>query len=607
MVRRRALSLLLAGLFALLLGVFGTAAPAGAQTATPGPLQIVSTVPLDGETLNMAPAEIILNFAETLPDVSALIQLADSQNRVLKLGQPIAFNNRMALKVRVLELSGLPAGKYQVIYVVKASDGTQLNGRFSFTLEAPGGASGAEGATDSTTPTKIETGGLGLSKSNYSGGLFGFLGRLLGYVGLAGLVGALLLIILAWAEGVEYVLTVRHLMLMWGLGALGDLMVLACLSADRGGSSFAKGLLPTSWNDALHDSYGKAIVIRFLAMAACAWVARRPERAIDSNSRLTALAAPAIAILTYGWSRHPETIVSAPFGALHMLGVAAWFGGALLLTRVVLAGPGEADLVTAVRKFRGIAIPALALTVLTGVIETALRLGGPRNLLNTGYGKIFILKMFGVAAMAFIGTANRQFAHVRLSRSRNLPPAPAQRLRRSVRNEITIGIVVFVLTGWLVGAKAPNGASTDPASMHKSTYQSEDGTFKAEVTFGPRKVGAQVELHFRLLKPKSISNGLITLTPNDVNVESFEIPIQGSPNYGFGPDQGFVFPASGMWTITITGTGPSGELPPITALFAVANQDGSEPTPTSSTTTVPGARETLPPDTTATTDSVPAK
>jgi len=605
MVRRRALILLLAGFFALLLGIFSAGAPAHAQTATTtAPLQVVSTVPADGDILNAAPAEIVLNFAETLPDISALIQLVDSQKRLLKLGQPIAFNNRMSLKVRVLELNGLPAGTYQVIYAVQGNDKTTFSGKFTFSLEAAGGSTADSGVTDTTEPATIETGGLGLTTSNYSNGFFGYIGRLLGYIGLAGLAGALLLIALAWAEGVEYVLTVRHLILMWALGTVGDLMVLGCLSADRGGTSFAKGLLPTSWSEAFGDSYGKAVVIRFLAMAASVWVARHPERVVDNNSNLMALAGPGVAILTYGWSRHPETIISAPFGALHMLGVSAWLGGALLLTRVVLAGPGEADLVTAVRKFRGIALPALGLTVLTGVVETALRLGGPRNLLNTGYGKIFILKMFAVAAMAFIGTANRQFAHARLSRSRSLPPGPAQRLRKSVRNEVAIGIFVLVLTGWLVGVKAPDGASTDPGSTATNTYVSEDGSFKAEVTFGPRKVGAQVELHFRLLKPESIKNGLITLTPNDVNVESFEIPIEGTPNFGFGPDQGFVFPASGAWTITITGTGPDGELPPITARFDVANQDGTTPTPTSSTSTVPTSRETLPPETTPPTDSV---
>jgi hypothetical protein len=123
---------------------------------------------------------------------------------------------------------------------------------------------------------------------------------------------------------------------------------------------------------------------------------------------------------------------------------------------------------------------------------------------------------------------------------------------------------------------------------------SDDGSFRAAITFGPKKVGAQVELHFELLKPKSITNGRITFVPNDVNVESIEVPIEGSPRYGFGPDQGFVFPASGTWTVTITGTGPNGELPSIGMQFVVRNQDGSEPEPASATTDVATTRLTVP-------------
>jgi copper transport protein len=398
---------------------------------------------------------------------------------------------------------------------------------------------------------------------------------------------------------------VRHLIGAWAIGILGNLISVAAIVADTKGVSLARGMLPTSWGSALDSTYGKVLVIRFLAMAASLWVAKRPERVVDSTSHWMAFGGPGLAIITYGWSRHPEGFVSIPFGILHMLGISAWFGGAALLTRVVLAGPGEADLVTALKKFRGIAMPALGLTVLTGLIEAGLHLGGGRNLFNTGYGKILILKILAVAAMAFVGIANRQFVRMRLARTRTLPPRPAQRLRKSVRTEILVGAFVLLMTGWLLGAKAPDAASSDPAAVNKNTLVSDDGSFKVEVTFGPKKVGAQVELHFRLIKPKTLSDGLITFTPNDVNAASIEVPIEGTPKYGFGPDQGFVFPASGTWTITVTGTGPNGDLPAASGQFVVRNQDGSDPTPTSSTLVTETTRQTVP-DTTEPVLTTPA-
>lgn len=606
MQRRRALLLLLTGLFTLLFSSFGSDAPAQAQTPTTAPIGVIATTPADGETLTAAPPEIILNFAAILPDIEAVIQLQNSNRELLNVGQPIAFNNRTSLKVRVLEQNGLPAGGYTVTWLVKPKNSKPVSGKFNFILQAPDGATtGTDSTTDTTEPLKIETGGLGLAKSNYSGGFLGLIGRLLGYLGLAAFAGALIFVALAWAEGVEYVLTVRHLIGAWALGTLGNLISLAAVVADTKGVSLARGLLPTTWGAALDSTYGKVLVIRFLAMAASLWVARRPERVVDSTSRLMAFGGPGLAVITYGWSRHPEGLVSIPFGILHMLGISAWFGGAALITRVVLAGPGEADLVTALKKFRGIALPALGLTVFSGLVEAGLHLGGARNLFNTGYGKIFILKFLAVAAMAFVGTANRQFVRARLSRTRTLPPRPAQRLRKSVRTEILVGAFVLLLTGWLTGAKAPNAASSDPAAVNKNTLVSDDGSFKVEVTFGPKKVGAQVEVHFRLLKPKSLTNGLITFTPNDVNAASIEIPIEGTPRYGFGPDQGFVFPASGTWTITVTGTGPDGDLPAASGQFVVLNQDGSDPTPTSSTIATESTRLTVP-DTTEPVDTTPA-
>ena len=114
MNRRRALLLLLTGLFTLLISAFGTDAPAHAQTATTVPIQVIRTTPGDGEVLTAAPPEIVLDFAGILPDIEAVIQLQNSSRELLNVGQPIAFNSRTSLKVRVLEQNGLPAGSYYV-------------------------------------------------------------------------------------------------------------------------------------------------------------------------------------------------------------------------------------------------------------------------------------------------------------------------------------------------------------------------------------------------------------------------------------------------------------------------------------------------------------
>ena len=49
--------------------------------------------------------------------------------------------------------------------------------------------------------------------------------------------------------------------------------------------------------------------------------------------------------------------------------MSVWIGGVVLLARVVLAGPGEEDLVHAVRGFGRISNPAIVLTVVSGLVQ----------------------------------------------------------------------------------------------------------------------------------------------------------------------------------------------------------------------------------------------
>ena len=83
------------------------------------------------------------------------------------------------------------------------------------------------------------------------------------------------------------------------------------------------------------------------------WVVMRPERVIDPATQLPALALPGLAVATLGFSRSGGQLPLLGYvtGIAHALAMAVWLGGLILLARVVLAGPGEEDLVHAVRGF----------------------------------------------------------------------------------------------------------------------------------------------------------------------------------------------------------------------------------------------------------------
>ena len=138
--------------------------------------------------------------------------------------------------------------------------------------------------------------------------------------------------------------------------------------------------------------------------------------------------------------------------------MAVWIGGVVLLARVVLAGPGEEDLVHAVRGFSRISNPAI---VAHG--RQRARPAVParrRRAVQHRHGRVLLLKTVVVAAMLFVGMTARQVAQRRLARASELtagdrrPPAPGVRHRGGDRRRRA-----SLLSGWLLAL--PTGKVPD--------------------------------------------------------------------------------------------------------------------------------------------------
>jgi copper transport protein len=593
-------------------------APAGAGTDDQP--RLISSRPANGAVLNATPIEIVLQFDKRLPAGPISLVLQNAANEPQSLRQVITQQNRSVITAGINNL--LAVGRYRVTYRVAAESGPPLTGSFTFELQAPSGATtgtdleATDGATDaltddtgtagtdaisaagggesstSTPATQVSSG----SGTGHYAGFVGVLARTLAFIGIAAIFGALVVMAVTWAEGVEYVNTVQHLRICWVVGLVGSLFTLAAATADASGDSLFTSLLPTKWFDELFDvTLGKVLLIRLAAIVACVWIVNRPERVVEPGSQLMGLAVPAIGLATYGWSRTGTdvNVVAIPAGAVHALSAAAWFGGAALLTHVVLAGPGESDVVHALRGFRRIGVPAMLLTILSGAVQTVLFLGGLGKLATTTYGRIFVLKVIAAMLMAFVATANRQYIRARLGRTDHLAPRPAHKLHKSVRTEVLAGAAALLFASWLVTTPSPRLTEPNPVTGRRDTYSSADGAFTVRLKMSPTQVGQNTEFHFDLLEPTTVSDAVVTLRPVDNKSNGIEIPIpENTPQYGFDAEQGFTFGTSGEWNLTVSGSGPNGRLQDIRATFVVRNADGSLPL---TTTTVPaGATSTSP-------------
>ena len=227
------------------------------------------------------------------------------------------------------------------------------------------------------------------------------------------------------------------------------LYVVALSAAVQGESLRATGSNPSTWLDLLDAGWaGRAAVARLILVVASVWVVLRPERVIDPTTQLPALALPTLAVVTLGLSRTGGelAILGVIAGIAHSLAMAIWVGGVVLLARVVLAGPGEEDLVHAVRGFNRISGPAIVVTVVSGLVQLYRLDGG--SLFSESHGRVLLLKTVLVAVMLFVGLTARQVAQARLARANDLSPPTADRLRRAFGTEAAIGVVVIGLQ-WL--------------------------------------------------------------------------------------------------------------------------------------------------------------
>ena len=490
----------------------------------------------------------------------------------------------------------LPKGQCSVFWRVQgAADPSTTTATFTFKIEQDAATAPSVDPTATTAPSA--SGAAAKGKSNLSGplGLF----RLISTIALAALFGGLVLITVAWPEGVEYILTIRFLRYAWFIGVVATALTVACFVAQQSGKGFTASLLPTSWGALTDTTPGLALLARMVLVVGSGWVAMRPERVIDPATQLAALALPGLAVATLGFSRSGGdlALVGYAAGVAHAVAMAVWFGGLVLLARVVLAGPGEDDLVHAVRGFGRISTPAMLLTVLTGAVQLYRLDRG--HLLDTTHGRLLLLKVVPVLGMVFVGVATRQFVHARLARADSMSAPVAGRLRRAVGTEALIGVVVLAITSWMLSTQPGNllaeGRSSKDFAVQQ-TFRDTDGKLEAKVSINPGKVGAN-EVLIEVRKPASgISSLTVEFDPpanstaNPVLMTISQFP-PGVTGWYLPLDAGIPLGAPGAWQVTLNIVSTAGTFREGAIYTVLANSDvATEPI-----TTVVQPRVTSPP------------
>jgi len=265
----------------------------------------------------------------------------------------------------------------------------------------------------------------------------------------------------------------------------------------------------------------------------------------------------------------------APIGVLagigHALSVAVWVGGVALVARVVLAGPGDDDLVQAVRGFSRISLPAILGTIITGVIQLVRLDGG--SLFDTGHGRLVLLKAVGVAAMVFVAVTTRQMVSARLARAQEMTVPLADRFRRAFSAEAGIGIVVLMLSGWLLALTPPRIVETDNATYPVSVPFVDVATgIDIDVKITPATVGLN-GIRVDVNAPEQVSNLLVSFVPPvGSSARPVDQPIANLTGVGAAvlrASDGIPLDEAGTWTIQLNVVTPTGTLAGVTSSFEV--------------------------------------
>lgn len=546
------LALLVVGL------VLGPAGPAGAHAT------LIGTDPQQGEVLAAAPEAIRFSYTESVAAVPDGTQVFDSTGQVVA---STATSSGSDLVVTLAE--PVADGTLVVVWRVISEDGHPVSGSLSFSVGAPSAGAAlvppdVGGATDAPAALSVA--------------------RAAGYVGLllaAGLV-AFLVLFLGPHQLSAPVLrrVVRLARASAGLAALSWGVALPLTATYQLGTDLgALGSLDT-WRVLPVEVYAVAVVVAGGLGAAVgllgdhAVVGRRAAAAL--GAALLATIAPALTGHTRAVS--PEWLVVGT-DALHLVTGALWLGGlvglALGLRDLAERGAVAGDVLV---RFSTWAAGTLALLVVAGSVLTWRILGSWGAILETGYGRLLLVKV-GVVGVAVLLAAWNRYRLLPLltdASKRKGRRTAASMIVGSVRAEAVVLLVVLALTGVLVD-RSPEpdealSAGPRPGQEPRSAMLDDVKVLAtlAPLAVGPNTVtieltdsaGAPAEFmvppSVRLFNDE-VDLGTVPLNPGVVGSHTAEV----------------VLPSSGEWRVQVSLRTSAFDNPIATLAFEVPSAAGA--------------------------------
>lgn len=527
-MRRRALVLASALLATLLL------APAGASAHA----TLVGSAPQRGATLDAQPRQVVLHFSEAVEGNFGALRVFDGAAKRVDDGRvvhPDASGSRLAVGLK----PGLADGTYVATYRVISADSHPVSGGLVFSV-------GKAGATAAPTVSQL----IGNSAADpVTQAVFG-LARGLTYLATALVLGGLAFVLVVWLPALRAAAGAaqewqeasqafgrRARRLLLGAAALGVASGLAgiVLQGATAGATSGWGALKASvLRDVLGTRFGEVWGLRvgaFLALGCALALALRGMRQPGGAASLRrialgadglaapglppgalALAALPAAFIAVAPALSGHASVQPPVALLfgldvaHVLAMSAWIGGLIFLLFALpvatrrLPGADRTRLLAAtLLRFSPLALGCVVALLLTGTIQAIEHIGSWDALLDTAFGRAVLAKVVLIAALIALGAVNRRrvVAQLRGLATQAAPPGGAGHvLRRTLRAEVALVLVVLGVTAALVSYSPPSSLAGGPFSASTPL-----GPLRLEATVDPARLGPN-EIHLYVLDAK---------------------------------------------------------------------------------------------------------
>ena len=545
--RIKRLLVLLAALFGLGLLL---AAPAAAHAT------VITTSPADGSRLKAVPHTVTITFDEDV-GLGNLGYLHVTNQAGKRVDARAAYHpGGDGTKVADDLQPGLGDGTYTASYRVISADSHPVSGVIRFVV--------GNGAL-------VTTGGGGGATTNHFTGLLFDIARWISYAGLA-LLGGVWLLLTVWPAGRDDRRARSIVWTGWGgvtLGGLLELLFQGPYAAGVGpGRLFDASLI----DDTLHSTYGQLHCLRLVLLGVLAWVFARSLQADARPARWEAMVGGlALATAwTFSGSGHGATTnpswLSVPLDMAHLLSMAVWLGGLLMLVLAVLPRREPDELRTVLPVFSAAAMTAVTVLAASGTYAAFRGIGTVNAVFTTAYGLLVLSKvalLCGILAVANLSrrlVRRRTVAYAATEAALAGPAVPVpppddevatERLRRAVFVEALIGLVVLGCTSVLVAE--PRGKEALLASYREpvSATASLGGGRSVTVTAEP---GIHGPVNLTLALTPSAPPTSITATATQKAAQLGPLPIKLTRESAVLYDGTTTLPVAGSWEIDLVVT-----------------------------------------------------